>query len=43
MTAADGGKCNIQKQTRAKKVPSRRERLLTTSTDGEKIVGKNVS
>ncbi|HGF0147652.1 TPA: hypothetical protein ACGBUC_001660 [Klebsiella variicola] len=33
----------MQKQTRAKKVPSRRERVLTDSAGGEKIVGKNVS
>ncbi|MEY7843552.1 hypothetical protein AB9D95_06920 [Klebsiella africana] len=43
MTVADVGKCNIQKQTRAEKVPSRREQLLTDSTGGEKKVGKNVS
>ncbi|HIE9672185.1 hypothetical protein [Klebsiella variicola] len=33
----------MQKQTRAKKVPSRRVRVLTDSADEEKIVGKNVS
>ncbi|ENZ7194410.1 hypothetical protein [Klebsiella variicola] len=33
----------MQKQTRAKKAPSRRVRVLTCSADEEKIVGKNVS
>ncbi|WP_250143074.1 hypothetical protein, partial [Escherichia coli] len=28
MTAADGGECNIQKQSRAKKASSRRQQLL---------------
>ncbi|MDU5052650.1 MAG: hypothetical protein E6247_26660 [Klebsiella variicola] len=33
----------MQKQTRAKKAPSRRVRVLTCSAGGEKIVCKNVS
>ncbi|WP_228736883.1 hypothetical protein [Klebsiella variicola] len=33
----------MQKQTRAKKASSRRERILTDSADGEKIISKNVS
>ncbi|ROE50217.1 hypothetical protein C4Y95_003385 [Klebsiella pneumoniae subsp. pneumoniae] len=36
MTAADGGECNIQKQSRAKKASSRREQLLTDSAGEEK-------
>ena len=40
MTAADGGECNIQKQSRAKKASSRREQLLTDSAGEEKIVSK---
>ncbi|HCB3653594.1 TPA: hypothetical protein N3O68_003709 [Klebsiella pneumoniae] len=43
MTAADGGECNIQKQSRAKKASSRRQQLLTDSAGEEKKVSKNVS
>nr|EKW9574224.1 hypothetical protein [Klebsiella pneumoniae] len=40
MTAADGGECNIQKQSRAKKASSRREQLLTDSAGEEKKSAK---
>ncbi|EOC5415222.1 hypothetical protein ACI46V_004990 [Klebsiella quasipneumoniae] len=43
MTAADDGKCHIQKQSLAKKIPSRRVMALTSSADEEKIVSENVS
>ena len=40
MTAADDGKCHIQKQSLAKKIPSRRLMALTCSAAEEKIVSK---
>lgn len=43
MTATDDGKCHIQKQSLAKKIPSRRVMALTSSADEEKIVSENVS
>jgi hypothetical protein len=42
MTAADGGKCNIQKQSRAKK-PLAPRTASNRSAGEEKIVSKNVS
>ncbi|MCS5949861.1 hypothetical protein LNO88_09560 [Klebsiella pneumoniae subsp. pneumoniae] len=43
MTAADGGECNIQKQSQAKKLPRAANSFLTDSAGEEKIVSKNVS